>query len=109
VQPEHIRKLYRSHIKEPHGRQTQPAAPVRQRGKSPQQSTFFTRSARARHESALLASLCRLLGALPTPAVVADGDDAQESVRAGAALPGPTAASCCARPMRAIARWWARR
>jgi hypothetical protein len=66
-----IRKLYRSYLKEPHGRQTQPAAPVRHRGKSPQQPAFFTRSARARHESALLASLCRLVGALPMPPVVA--------------------------------------
>jgi hypothetical protein len=66
-----IRKLYRSYLKEPHGRQSPSAAPVRHRGKSPQQPAFFTRSARARHESALLASLCRLVGALPAPAVVA--------------------------------------
>jgi Flagellar transcriptional activator (FlhC) len=55
-----IRKLYRSYLQ-----QTRGVAPVRHRGKSPQQPAFFTRSARARHESALLASLCRLLGALP--------------------------------------------
>jgi hypothetical protein len=61
-----IRKLYRSYMKESQG-----AALVRHRGKSPQQPAFFTRSARARHESALLASLCRLVGALPAPAVVA--------------------------------------
>jgi hypothetical protein len=66
-----IRKLYRSYMKEPHSRQSPSAAPVRHRGKSPQQPAFFTRSARARHESALLASLCRLVGALPAPAVVA--------------------------------------
>jgi len=61
-----IRKLYRSYMKESQG-----ATLVRHRGKSPQQPAFFTRSARARHESALLASLCRLVGALPAPAVVA--------------------------------------
>lgn len=55
-----IRKLYRSYMKESQG-----IAPVRHRGKSPQQPAFFTRSVRARHESALLASLCRLIGALP--------------------------------------------
>jgi hypothetical protein len=66
MQPEHIRKPYRSYLQQSRG-----AAPVRHRGKSPQQPAFFTRSARARHESALLASLCRLAGALPTPAVVA--------------------------------------
>lgn len=60
-----IRKLYRSYIKEPHLRQSERATPVRHRGKSPQQPAFFTRSARARHESASLASLCRLTGALP--------------------------------------------
>ena len=64
-----IRKLYRSYIKESAARAPNHAAPVRHRGKSPQQPAFFTRSARARHESALLASLCRLMGALPAPAV----------------------------------------
>jgi hypothetical protein len=46
----------------------QSSVPPRHRGKSPQQAAFFTRSARARHESALFASLCRLIGALPAPA-----------------------------------------
>jgi hypothetical protein len=55
-----IRKLYRSYVRDTGG-----LKPVRHRGKSPQQPAFFTRSARARHESALLASLCRLIGALP--------------------------------------------
>jgi hypothetical protein len=59
-----IRKLYRSYIKESHGK-----APVRHRGKSPQQPAFFTRSIRARQETALLASLCRSIGALPTAPV----------------------------------------
>jgi hypothetical protein len=58
-----IRKLYRSYIYESHG--THGAVPVRHRGKSPQQAAFFTRSIRAREESALLASLCRTIGALP--------------------------------------------
>jgi Flagellar transcriptional activator (FlhC) len=58
-----IRKLYRNYTVEAGG-----TRPVRHRGKSPQQPAFFTRSARARHESAILASLCRLLGALPASA-----------------------------------------
>jgi hypothetical protein len=89
-----IRKLYRSYIKEPHmrepyGRQTHPAAPVRHRGKSPQQSTFFTRSTRARHESALLASLCRLLGALPARAVVATAMTPRNPSEPARSLAGP--------------------
>jgi hypothetical protein len=55
-----IRKLYRSYLCESHG-----APLTRHRGKSPQQVAFFMRSGRARQEAALLASLCRLLGALP--------------------------------------------
>jgi hypothetical protein len=58
-----IRKLYRSYINESHG--AHGTVPVRHRGKSPQQPAFFTRSIRAREESALLASLCRTIGALP--------------------------------------------
>jgi hypothetical protein len=55
-----IRKLYRFYVSD------QRVAPlVRHRGKSPQQSAYFTRNARARNESALLASLWRLIGALP--------------------------------------------
>lgn len=38
---------------------------MRHRGKSPHQAALFLRSARARRESAWLASLCRLTGALP--------------------------------------------
>jgi hypothetical protein len=56
-----IRKLYRSYLCDSR------AAPlVRHRGKSPQQAGFFMRTGRARQEAALLASLCRLLGALPS-------------------------------------------
>lgn len=59
-----IRKLYRSYLKEAHAAQTPRLR--RHRGKSPQQSIFFMRTARARHESSLLASLYWLVGALPT-------------------------------------------
>lgn len=55
-----IRKLYRSYA----GGASQ-RRPVRHRGKSPQQSGFFTRSAHIRREASLLASLCSILGALP--------------------------------------------
>src|ERR1700692_1940388 len=55
-----IRKLYRSSLCDCQGT---PLA--RHRGKSPQQVAYFMRTARARQEAALLASLCRLLGALP--------------------------------------------
>ena len=54
-----IRKLYRSYF-------AHPARTVaRPRGKSPQQAAFFTRSPRLQQETAFLASLCSLLGALP--------------------------------------------
>ncbi|MFT3906498.1 MAG: FlhC family transcriptional regulator [Steroidobacteraceae bacterium] len=56
-----IRKLYRSYMNSG-GR----SRPVRHRGKSPQQTGYFTRSARVRCEASLLASLCSILGALPT-------------------------------------------
>ncbi len=55
-----IRKLYRSYLNEPG------FAVSRPRGKSPQQCAFFTRSAQHKEESSLLASLCSLLGALPS-------------------------------------------
>ena len=54
-----IRKLYRSYSNEPG------IAVSRPRGKSPQQTAFFTRSPKLKEESSLLASLCSLLGALP--------------------------------------------
>jgi hypothetical protein len=59
LQPEHIRKLYRSYLHEPG------FAVSRPRGKSPQQCTFFTRSPRLKEESSFLASVCSLLGVLP--------------------------------------------
>jgi hypothetical protein len=55
-----IRKLYRSYSSHAQG-----APLARHRGKSPQQAGHFTRTARARQEAALLASLYRLAGALP--------------------------------------------
>jgi hypothetical protein len=55
-----IRKLYRSYLCDGAGTRL-----ARHRGKSPQQVAFFMRSVRTRQEAALLASLCRLLGALP--------------------------------------------
>lgn len=57
-----IRKLYRSYLT------AAQSVPLRHRGKSPQQPGFFIRTARARLESALFASLCRLSGALPLAA-----------------------------------------
>jgi len=56
-----IRKLYRSYLA--HGGR----APARHRGKSPRRVAVFLRSARLRQESSLLASLFRLMGALPAP------------------------------------------
>ena len=67
LQSEQNTKLYRFYMKDANGAGA-PPPPPRHRGKSPQQPAFFTRSARARHESAVLASLCRLVGALPGPA-----------------------------------------
>ncbi|HEY7928725.1 MAG TPA: hypothetical protein VID71_01855 [Steroidobacteraceae bacterium] len=79
-----IRKLYRSYLAHC-GR-----APARHRGKSPQRVAVFLRSARLRQESSLLASLFRLLGALPTvpvsPAATA-GTEPGLDAAAGAARP----------------------
>lgn len=58
-----IRKLYRAYLSWPAAQHTAPAA--RHRGKSPQQWAFFLRTVRLRHEAAVLASLYRLVGALP--------------------------------------------
>ncbi len=59
LQSEQITKLYRSYLQDPG------SAVSRPRGKSPQQSAFFTRSPRLKDESSFLASLCSLLGVLP--------------------------------------------
>ncbi|HEY1725421.1 MAG TPA: hypothetical protein VGF89_08360 [Steroidobacteraceae bacterium] len=64
-----IRKLYRSYLCD----ERAPSL-IRHRGKSPQQVAFFMRTVRSRQEGALLASLYRLLGALP-------GEPAPELVR----------------------------
>ncbi|MGB8327251.1 MAG: hypothetical protein WCE48_06700 [Steroidobacteraceae bacterium] len=58
-----IRKLYRSYVL------SQSGTPVpRHRGKSPQQPAFFTRSPRVAEQASALASLCCLLGVLPSSA-----------------------------------------
>ncbi|MGH8207013.1 MAG: hypothetical protein ACRETK_09560 [Steroidobacteraceae bacterium] len=61
-----IRKLYRSYLC---GGSERPL--TRHRGRSPHRVGMFLRTLRLRHESALLASLCRLLGALPERAPAA--------------------------------------
>lgn len=68
-----IRKLYRSYTCEDAG-----SMPARHRGKSPQQITFFIRTPVMRQETAVLASMCYLLGVMPVSQV----NDAQR------ALPG---------------------
>src|ERR1700752_644190 len=55
-----IRKLYRSYLADSPERLVR-----RHRGKSPQRAALFLRSARLREQSALLASLFRLVGLLP--------------------------------------------
>jgi hypothetical protein len=55
-----IRKLYRNYLSQPGA-----AGVVRHRGKSPQQVAFFTRNPRMREETAVLASVCYLLGVMP--------------------------------------------
>jgi hypothetical protein len=57
-----IRKLYRSYLSQ--ARRQLP----RHRGKSPHQVSYFTRSLRLQHETAVLASVLSLLGALPAAA-----------------------------------------
>ena len=54
-----IRKLYRSYMS--HARRYLP----RHRGKSPHQVAYFTRSLRLQEETAVLASVLSLLGAIP--------------------------------------------
>ena len=58
-----IRKLYKNYLELTPGQQ-----PIsRHRGKSPAQACYFTRSPRVQQESAVLASLYCMLGALPAP------------------------------------------
>jgi hypothetical protein len=77
-----IRKLYRSYM-------SQRARELpRHRGKSPHQVAYFTRSLRAQHESALLASVLALLGVLPAVALAAAASAARARATPGPALPG---------------------
>jgi hypothetical protein len=55
-----IRKLYRSYLCEAGARHV-----LRHRGKSPHQAAHFLRTLRMRQETALLASICSMLGVLP--------------------------------------------
>jgi hypothetical protein len=59
-----IRKLYRSYIADDVG-----STVARHRGKSPQQSSYFTRTPHMRQETAVLASVCYLLGVMPATQV----------------------------------------
>jgi hypothetical protein len=73
-----IRKLYRSYLSEN-------CAITRHRGKSPQQVDYFTRTPRRRHETAVLASICYLLGVMPQNRV-ADAQRHVPCMHRGAAL-----------------------
>ena len=73
-----IRKLYRSYMS--HARRYLP----RHRGKSPHQIAYFTRSLRLQEETAVLASVLSLLGAVPAPLPPAGAPEA------AAAQPGLT-------------------
>ncbi len=74
-----IRKLYRAGLFD--GGET----PVRHRGKSPQQSAYFVRTPEMRQETAVLASVCYLLGVVPL-AQVADATRALPGMQRGEAL-----------------------
>ena len=76
-----IRKLYRSYMS-----QVRRFLP-RHRGKSPHQVAYFTRSLRMQEETAVLASLLSLLGAVPEPATGA-GAAGAASAAAAAEVPG---------------------
>ena len=75
-----IRKLYRSYIADDAG-----PGLIRHRGKSPQLTTYFTRTPRMRQETAVLASVCYLLGVMPA-AKVADAQRALPGMQRGEAL-----------------------
>ena len=75
-----IRKLFRTYIVEDGAEGI-----TRHRGKSPQQASFFTRSPQMRQESAVLASVCYMLGVMP-PARVADARKSLPGVQRGEAL-----------------------
>ena len=75
-----IRKLYRNYLTQPGTRGV-----IRHRGKSPQQAAFFTRNPRMREETAVLASVCYLLGVMPGGRIV-DAQRSLPSVQRGEAL-----------------------
>jgi hypothetical protein len=77
-----IRKLYRSYICD---EVDASAGPARHRGKSPQQATFFIRTPLMRQETAVLASVCYLLGVMP-PSHVADAQRSLPGMQRGEAL-----------------------
>jgi hypothetical protein len=70
-----IRKLHRSYLAH------SGSAVPRHRGKSPRRISAFLRSARLREESSLLASLYRLLGAVPDTPRPARGASLQQAQR----------------------------
>ena len=80
-----IRKLYRSYMSQ--ARRYLP----RHRGKSPHQVAYFTRSLRLQEETAALASLLSLLGAVPATVTArppgADAADAASTVEVPGSLP----------------------
>ena len=75
-----IRKLYRACIID-----GDDAAPVRHRGKSPQQTGYFVRTPEMRQETALLASVCYLLGVVPL-SQIADATRSLPGMQRGEAL-----------------------
>jgi len=78
-----IRKLYRSYMS-----QVRRFLP-RHRGKSPHQVAYFTRSLRMQEETAVLASLLSLLGAVPEPVTATSaGAAGAASAAAAAEVPG---------------------
>jgi hypothetical protein len=75
-----IRKLVKSYACEEAG-----PAPARHRGKSPQQVGYFLRTPQMRQETAVLASMCYMLGALP-PVQIPDAHRSLPCMQRGEAL-----------------------
>ena len=75
-----IRKLFRTYIIEDGGEGL-----TRHRGKSPQQVAYFTRTPQMRQESAVLASVCYMLGVMPA-SQVADARRSLPGIQRGEAL-----------------------
>jgi len=75
-----IRKLYRSYMSEDGGEGL-----IRHRGKSPQQTSYFVRTPHMRQETAVLASVCFLLGVIPS-GLVADAQRSLPGMQRGEAL-----------------------